>query len=104
MDIKIESNIPLISKSHKFKKCGRPVKYSLPLSDMKIGDSIFIPLNMYSAKFEAKVNSGKENATHYVVNTIRSHVKRFKLKSAFTARQIINDNGKVIGARVWRIS
>jgi hypothetical protein len=104
MDIKIESNVPLLRRHRSHKRPGRTPKYSLPLMDMKPGDSIFVPISMYSDKFEEKVNKGKDYATHYVTNTIKSHVKRFKLKSKFTTRQIHGDNGKVIGARVWRVS
>ena len=97
---KIEKDVPLASIPHKRLPKGRTVKWDLPLGKMEVGDSVFIPISVFSAKVQA----GKDSVTHHCNNIIRCQLNRKAVskKFKFSSRTIM-EGAKVTGARMWRV-
>lgn len=97
---KIDRDVPMVLTPHNHLPKGRMVKWNLPLGKMEVGDSIFIPISVFSAKVQA----GKDNVTHHCNNIIRCQVNRKTVskKFKFSSRRIM-EGAKVTGARMWRV-
>jgi len=81
MEFEIKKGIPLPRDK------GRPSKYNLPLEDMKVGDSIEIPVSKKDLAVEIKI--------------LRNAVDRYKAKRLDTNFSVmkLSDNS---GVGIWR--